>query len=127
MKFFILRSIILLLLLLQGFTPLLHAHVLGYGVENGLHVDGIILQIEKIPQISSFENTYQSNIAISMSGAVQQKNQLLTDLPQLKGLNYKQLVKKAVISKQINFFSPVSTASSIVELSSIAPRAPPFN
>ncbi|MFK5947546.1 MAG: hypothetical protein QM500_02100 [Methylococcales bacterium] len=127
MKFFILRTIILLLLLLQGFAPLVHAHVSGHGIENGFHIDGIDLQIEKSPQISSFENIYQTNIAISISGAVQQKNQLLTGLSLLRDLNYNKLVKYAVINKQTLFFSPVSSASSVVDLSSLAPRAPPFN
>ncbi len=107
MKFFILRTIILLLLLLQGFTPLVHAHVSGHGIESGLHIDGIILQIEKNPQTSSFENIYQTNIAISISGAVQQKKQLLIGLSLLRDLNYNKLVKYAVINQQTLFFSLV--------------------
>lgn len=125
MKLFFHQSIILLLLLLQGFTPLVHAHVTGDGSEYGLHIDGISSSVEKSPQLSSFESISHTDIVIGMPAAVQQKNKLFVELPFFAYVNHNKLIKPLVIENQLLFFSFVSSLGSDTGQSSSAPRAPP--
>lgn len=125
MKLFFHRSIIVLLLLLQGFSPLVHAHVIADGGENGLHIDGISVQADKSPQISSFKSVGHADIVIGMQSAVQQKNLLLIDVPNVSRKADETPFLLPFIEKRIVFFSTISESNSVVEFSSTAPRAPP--
>jgi len=125
MKLLFHRSIILLLLLLQGFTPLVHAHVSGDGSEYGLHIDGISSSAEKSPQLSSFDSIGHTDIVIGMPAAVQQKNKLFVEIPSFSHTNHNKLIKPLVIVKPSLFFSSIFLQRSVADRSSSAPRAPP--
>jgi len=125
MKLLFHRSIILLLLLLQGFTPLVHAHVSGDGSEYGLHIDGISSSVGKSSQFSSFDSIGHTDIVIGMPAAVQQKNKLFVEIPSFSHTNHNKLIKRFVIAKKLFLFSSNSLPRSVVDRSSSAPRAPP--
>jgi len=125
MKLFFHQSIILLLLLLQGVTPLVHAHVSGDGSEYGLHIDGISSSVEKSSQLLSFESISHTDIVIGMQAAVQQKNKLFVELPTFGHANHNKLIKLLVIENQPLFFSFVSSLGSVTYRFISAPRAPP--
>lgn len=126
MKLFIHRSIIVLLLLLQGISPLVHAHVNADGRENGLHIDGISAQLDKSRQALSFKSVGHADTVIGMQPTIQQKKILLIDLPDCSEKADEPPFLLPFIEKRIVFFSTVSQSNSVVVYSSIAPRAPPF-
>ena len=49
------RSIILLLLALQGFAPLVHAHVHIVDSEDGVHIHGVTTAISHEHQLSALD------------------------------------------------------------------------
>lgn len=126
MKLFFQRSIILLLLLLQGVSPFVHAHVMGDGGELGLHIDGFRGQFDYAYQTPSFKSIDHADVVIGMQAAVQQKNQSLNDIAVFNE-NMKALIPSFSLDEQrIKFISHHFLSNSRIDTSSIAPRAPPI-
>jgi len=72
------RFIILLLLVLQGFAPLVHAHVhISNTISGVIHING--LSVGNVDRdIATIESVGRQHVAIEMSTAIQ-KNQSLDD------------------------------------------------
>lgn len=123
------RFIILLLLVLQGFTPLVHAHVQMTGsVDEGIHIDGISRTWHEPGDALSLSTTDHSSRVIDMQAAIQQKKllldgELLNPIYFDAGLKFIRLLS---INKLIGFSPPVLFIYPSVSLSAIAPRAPPI-
>lgn len=128
MSLFFRRSIILLLFLLQGLSPLVHAHVHADGGEYGLHIDGVSVLTEKNVQFASLESIGHFDVVIGMRSAIQQKKLPISDLSDYGVSNYGQhFTKSHFIEKQTQFWLPVFQKKLSIYLSIIAPRAPPAN
>jgi len=122
------RFIILLLLVLQGFTPLVHAHVpMTDNGETGIHVDEISRVWHDTGDALSFSNSEHIGTAIDMQAAITQKKLLLDgELLSVIFVDPKaQFIRFFVINKLIGFSPPIVTVKPSVSLSAIAPRAPP--
>lgn len=130
MNLFLRQFIILLLLLLQGVSPLVHAHVHQDGGINGLHidVDGFSTLSKQSPQNASLERVDHSGTVIGIRSAIQQKNQLIKHHPDT-GLDLQSLHFSApcFIENQLLYRSTVFADTVLINLSTIAPRAPPFS
>ncbi len=128
MSLFFRRSIILLLLLLQGLSPLVHAHVQSDGGEYGLHIDGVSVFAEKDVQFSSLESIGHFDAVIGMRPAIQQKKLSISYFPNYGVSGYEQhFIKSHVTEKPTQLLEPVFQKKLSIYLSIIAPRAPPAN
>jgi len=126
MKLFFQRSIILLLLLLQGVSPFVHAHVTDDCGEIGLHIEGFRSAFDSATQTSSFKSIEHANIVIGMQAAVQQKNQSLNDIAVFNE-NMKALIPSfSLVEQRIKFISHQFHSHSRIDTSCITPRAPPL-
>lgn len=70
------RCIILLLLVLQGFSPLVHAHVHVVNGEEDIHIHSLTTVTSHEHQFSSLDNYICSNVVIEIKSAIQKKNSL---------------------------------------------------
>lgn len=120
------QSIIVLLLLLQGLSPLVHAHVQEDTGENGLHIDGFRVLTENGPQLSAFDSIAHADVVIGMRPAIRQKI-LASDLPNT-GLNdaTQDFIQATFVDKKHLYYLSLFVIESSIDLSIIAPRAPPF-
>jgi hypothetical protein len=125
MNLFFRRSIILLLFVLQGFAPLVHAHVQEDGGEYGLHIYGINLAAEKIPQFSSIKAKGHSEVTIGLRSAIQHKNLLINDLPISCFTDYTQYSVCPPFKEPLQFSLLVFQNKPSINLSICSPRAPP--
>jgi len=127
MNLFFRQSIIVLLLLLQGLSPLVHAHVQEDTGEYGLHIDGFRALTENSPQFSAFDSIAHTDVVIGMRPAIRQKNLLSSDLPNT-GLNEatQDFTQAALVEKRLLYDLSVFVIEASIDLSVIAPRAPPF-
>lgn len=122
------RFIILLLLVLQGFSPLVHAHVQAIDSnDNGIHIDEISRVWYDTGDALSFTNSEHIGTAIDMQAAITQKKLLLDgELLSAIFIGAKaQFIRFFVINKLIGFSPPIFIVKSSISLSAIAPRAPP--
>ncbi len=122
------RFIILLLLVLQGFSPLVHAHVQAIDSnDSGIHIDEISRVWHDTSDALSFTNSEHIGTAIDMQSAITQKKLLLdSDLSHILFVDAKpKCICLFVINKLIGFSPPVFIVQPSVSLSAIAPRAPP--
>jgi len=130
MKIFICRFVVLFLLLLQGFTPLVHAHVqMMDSVEDGLHIHHTDTLVNQADQFSSIEASRHSGPIIDMHAAIQQKRLLEGELVAISFSDYKHDFVLPLRAKKRIGFSPPSfiVIKSCISLSVIAPRAPPIS
>lgn len=122
------RFIILLLLVLQGFAPLVHAHVHMSDSGEGIHIHGIVSVASDGAQLSALDNFSCSDTAIGMHSAIQKKKTLPTDVnvetvcPDYIGL----IRASAFIAKVIGFSPPGISLKPSLLLPASAPRAPPL-
>ena len=122
------RFIILLLLVLQGFSPLVHAH--AQEVDNGgsgIHIDEVSRIWQDTGDTLSFRNGEKVSPAIDMQAAITQKK-LLIDGVLLSAIfidTKLQFIHFFIINKLIGFSPPIVNVNTPVSLSVIAPRAPP--
>ena len=122
------RFIIFLLLVLQGFAPLVHAHVHIIGSEDGVHIHGITTATTHEHELSALDKFSCSNTAIGMHSAIQKKKSLNADLnANTCYLSYTGFVWFPVfIEKTVGFSPPYIALKSSLLLSASAARAPPF-
>ena len=122
------RVIILLLLVLQGFAPFVHAHVQTTdSVSDGIHIDEISRVWQESSDAASLSSRDHSSQVIDMQAAIQQKKlllegELLNAVFVDAEFKFTQLL---CINKLIGFSPPVLLLKPPVSLSVIAPRAPP--
>jgi len=118
----------LLLLILQGLSPLVHAHVHEDGGEYGLHIDGLTGQVSQRSelQLSSSEVVGHVHIAINMQPAIQQQNILKANLPTFAFYKHqKNFTSPLRIEKQLIFFSVALPNTPSYYLATHSSRAPP--
>ena len=122
------RFIISLLLVLQGFSPLVHAHVHIIGSEDGVHIHGITTATSHEHELSALDKFSCSNTAIGMHSAITKKKSLNADLnADTCYLSYTDFVQFPVfIEKTGGFSSPDIALEFSLLLSNSAPRAPPL-
>ena len=118
------RFIILLLLVLQGFAPLVHAHVHMVDSEHGVHIHGITSVTSHEFQLSALDNFSCVNTAIGMHSAIQKKKHLNADTCYVSYTDFVQF--PVFIEKSVVFFPPGIDLKSALFLSDSTPRAPPF-
>ena len=129
MILFVRRFIILLLLVLQGFAPLVHAHVHIVDSDDGVHIHGVTSVASHEHQLSALDKFSCSSAAIGMHSAIQKKNSLNADDLNADScdtnhtgfVQFPQLIKKTV-----GFSPPNISLKSSLLLSASAPRAPPL-
>ncbi|WP_087871428.1 hypothetical protein [Bathymodiolus platifrons methanotrophic gill symbiont] len=73
MKIFIHRFILLLLLLLQGVSPLVHAHVHADGSNSGVHFHGINTPVNQRTEILALDILCHADAIIELKQAISQK------------------------------------------------------
>lgn len=130
MKIFIRRFVVLLLLLLQGFTPLVHAHVqIMDSLEDGLHIHYTDSLVNQTDLFSAFEACQLSGPIIDMHAAIQQKRLLEGEPVAISFSDYQHnFVLPLRAKKRIGFSPPfIIIIKSYINLSVIAPRAPPIS
>ena len=123
------RFIILLLLVLQGFAPLVHAHVHIIDSEEGIHIHGIVSAAGSDEhQLSALDNFSCADTAIGMHSAIQKKKSLHADLnADTCYFGYADFDQFSVLmEKTIGFSPPEIHCKSTLLLSVFAPRAPPL-
>lgn len=121
------RFIILLLLMLQGFAPFVHAHVHIVGSDDGIHIHGITSGSSHEHQLSALDEFSCSNTAIGMQSAIAKKKSLSADLSaDACYVGYTDFVQFPVfITKYVGFSPPCIDLKPSLLLSESAPRAPP--
>jgi len=122
------RSIILLLLVLQGFAPFVHAHVHIVGSDDGIHIHGITSVSSHEHQLSALDKFSCSNTAIGMQSAIAKKKSLSAALNvDVYYVGYTDFVQFPVfITNYVGFSPPRIDLKSSLLLSESAPRAPPL-
>ena len=122
------QFIILLLLVLQGFAPLVHAHVHMSDSGEGMHIHGIVSAASDRAQLSASDNFGCSDTAIGMHSAIQKKKTLSADVNvETVCSDYIDLIRgPAFIAKIIGFSPPETSLKSSLLLPASAPRAPPL-
>ena len=117
------RSIIFLLLVLQGFAPLVHAHVHIINSDDGIHIHGITTATSHEHQLSALDEFSCSSAAIGVHSAIQKKKSLNADACYASYTDFVQFPE--FIEKTVGFSPPDSDLKSSILLSDFAPRAPP--
>ncbi len=130
MKFLTSRLIILLLALLQGFAPLVHAHVQTDNGQAGIHLEGFAYADYDNSQVLSSKNSEcEACLVIGLGSAIQPKHLLMgdsaADEPQLYPVPADITKLPVFIKKQVGFSPPVRIDYFQVYSLSSAPRAPP--
>ncbi|MDF1582525.1 MAG: hypothetical protein RQ733_07045 [Methyloprofundus sp.] len=123
------RFIIMLLLVLQGFSPLVHAHVHIIDSNNsGIHIDEISRVWHSADHSLSLSSVDHTCAAIDMQTAIQQKKLLLAgELLNTIFVDAKlKFIDKRLVNKLIGFSPPIFIVKPAISLSVIAPRAPPI-
>ncbi|WP_174483504.1 hypothetical protein [methanotrophic endosymbiont of Bathymodiolus puteoserpentis (Logatchev)] len=122
------RFIILLLLVLQGLSPLVHAHVqIVDNGDSGIHIDEISRIWQDAGDTLSFSNSEHVATAIDMQAVITQKKLLLdSDLSHFLCANAKPQFIHLFGINNTSAFADVFIVQSSVSLSAIAPRAPPL-
>ena len=118
------RFIILLLLVLQGFAPLVHAHVHIVDSGDGVHIHGVTSVTSHEHQLSALDKFSCSSAAIGMHSAIQKKNSLNADICYANHTDFVQFPQ--IIKKTVGFSPPRISLKSSLLLSASAPRAPPL-
>ena len=124
------RLIILLLFVLQGFAPLLHAHAHLVESEDGVHIHGVTTVIahahEHEHESSGLDKMACAQTTFGLHSAIQKKSALETDESLFAFISTADFFQLAVIINQKIGFSPPPTdiKPSLFTLNS-APRAPP--
>ena len=122
------RFIIVLLLVLQGFAPLVHAHVHVINSDDGVHIHGITTASSHEHQFSALENISCSNTAIGMHPAITKKKALSADLDSAAcyfgSFDLNQF--SVLLENTVGFSPPDLILSSALSLSDSAPRGPPL-
>ncbi|MBE0469689.1 MAG: hypothetical protein IBX55_09320 [Methyloprofundus sp.] len=122
------RFIILFLLLLQGFTPLVHAHVqIIDDMANGIHIDQLSRAWDDTDTALSLSASDYAGTAIDMHAAIAQKK-LLLDGELANSLVFAAQAKftRLFVINNTSAFADVFIVKPPVSLSAIAPRAPPL-
>jgi len=120
------RFIILLLFVLQGFAPLVHAHARINNTVSGMHINGFTS--DNLELITTVITNSDYNPAIELGDAIQ-KNQNLVDNVDSQILYFDTahpLKISILISNAIDFSIPIVYPPRFLFLSTSAPRAPPF-
>ncbi len=129
MNFLTMRLIILLLTLLQGFAPLVHAHVQRDNGQAGIHLEGFAYTNYENSQTLSKSSECEAYLVIGLGSAIQQKYLLVgdsaTDEPQLYPIPADIIKLPVFIEKQVGFSPPVRIDYFQVFSLCSAPRAPP--
>jgi hypothetical protein len=123
------RFIILLLLVLQGLSPLVHAHaqVVDNG-DSGIHIDEISRIWQDAGDTLSFSNSeHATSPVIDMPAVITQKKLLLdSDLSHFLCADAKPQFIHLFGINNTSAFADVFIVQPSVSLSTIAPRAPPL-
>ncbi len=126
MKLLLHRFIVLLLLLLQGFTPLVHAHVQADNAGYGVHLHDLSRYTNKAAHVSALELFADSGAVIEMNSAIKANRLIVADVDfailQCCALFFLQ---QSFVSKQIVLSPYYQTLKSSIKFSVSAPRAPP--
>ena len=130
MNLVIRRFIILLLLVLQGFAPLLHAHVHVMGEDDGVHIHGIAtVSAHHEHELASLDKVVCSNTAFGLHSAIQKKN--LLDIDSAEPADFistaATLQFAVLIEKQSGLSRPGIVLPRSLFVFNSAPRAPPFS
>ncbi len=126
MNLFFQQFIIALLLVLQGFSPLVHAHVEADHSETGLHIEGLLPTVDS-QQHSAMQAAGHADTVIGMCSAIQQKNLLLKSMQdQDVDNNNFCSVSNVYVTHQIPVAQPEWLGIHAISFSELAPRAPPF-
>lgn len=127
MIIFIRRFIVLFLLLLQGFTPLVHAHVQTVDGGYGLHIHEFSAYTDKESYLSSLEFFADSGAVIDMNSAIKERNLLSADLD--AACVYACVLvflQQFIVQQLLGFSPPLDALKSSIKYSVFAPRAPPL-
>ncbi len=126
------RLIVLLLLFLQGFTPLVHAHVdaTGFDSNNGIHIDGMDFAFSEQSQLSDFDQAGYYPLAIGVNCAIQPKRNADKKTKIIHSdfaisFNFVTPIRRDI--EKLIAFSPPSTGFYTLLASDSAPRAPPLS
>lgn len=118
---------IILLLVLQGFTPLVHAHVqMLDSIDEGIHIDEISRAWHEPDDALLLSAIDHHSAVVDMQTAIQEKK-LLLDGKLLNAIfigTQHHFIRSLIINKLIGFSPPVSIVKPSVSLSVIVPRAP---
>ena len=129
MHFWSHRLIVLLLLFLQGFTPLVHAHVssTAFNADNGIHIDGLNFAVSGQSQLSDYDQVGYYSLAIGVNSAIQQKQNAEERIQCFCFLLTRDfaLPFHKYLEKLVDFSPPVVSFYSFSPSDS-SPRAPPF-
>ena len=121
------RFIVLLLLLLQGFMPLVHAHVQAVDCEYGLHLHEFSTYTDQASYASSLELAADLGAVIDMNSAIKEQKLLAADVDD--ACFYSCIIvfiQRSVVSRLVGFSPPVDILKFPIKYSSSAPRAPPL-
>jgi len=129
MNFQTTQLIICLLTLLQGFAPLVHAHVQSDNGQAGIHLEGLAYADYDNSQILSKSSECEAHLVIGLGSAIQPKHLLVgdsaADEPQLYPVPADIIKLPVFIKKQVGFSPPARIDYFQVYPISSAPRAPP--
>ncbi|NOQ63022.1 MAG: hypothetical protein GQ582_00740 [Methyloprofundus sp.] len=119
------RLIILLLFILQGFAPLLHAHAHTIGSEEGIHIHGVTTVIAHTHEheLSELDNVACAQTTFSLHSAIQKKETGESMPAFISTADSFQLA--AIINQKIGFSPPPTDLKSLLFTLNSAPRAPP--
>ena len=126
MKIFIQRTILLLLLALQGVAPLVHAHVQAES-NKGVHFHGFSVQVNQQTEVASLDFFAHCDAVIDVKLAVVQKKTLDCELSNdsftLSRIHFPSAI---VITTAIASSVYIASTKQSIKLSTAIPRAPPL-
>ncbi len=121
------RFIILLLFVLQGFAPLVHAHMRVNNTVSGVHVNGF--SSDNLERLTTVMKNSDDNPAIELGDAIQKKQNLVDDCGSqylFFDTFYSLKIGLLIKNNTLDFSIPIIYPSHFLFLSTSAPRAPPF-
>ena len=127
MKIFIHRFILLLLLLLQCVSPLVHAHVHAEGSNNGVHFHGINAQASQQTEILALDILRHRVAIIELKQAIFQKK--LLDEESVNNhfsLRSIDIIPPFSIAKHVAIATYTMPLIPSIRWSLVSPRAPPL-
>lgn len=121
------RFVLLLLLVLQGFTPLVHAHVQVDGVDAGLHIHGINIGVSAGVEVSALDTFGHCAAVIDVKQAISQKKLLDAELENNHlCLHATDFIQPYTIARYVTFATYTTPIISSIRLSPGIPRGPPL-
>lgn len=123
------QLLLVLLILFQGISPLVHAHT-HVNQDNeltGIHIEGLSSDLDRKSKLTTAGSISEIDVVISMPSGIQHDKLLVTvkTILAISCLIFNEQYQHVNLDKIIGFSPPIIRFKNPFQIASISPRAPP--